>query len=150
MGEEMVRVLTDPKNDAYETVPISQVPPGYVPFHIRDRGEFYIDPAALSAALSPAREYQHPPFPPEVCAELQKQRDTLARSGWEKPLDEWVDVFRYDMTPWREMAYWEFVVAAVSKFTAHLPGDDGVSVSKRKDVLVLVRTIADDLPRAEA
>lgn len=146
MGEEMVRVLTDIKSDAYETVPVSQVPPGYVRVHIKDRGEFYVDPAALS----PAREYRHPPFDPEVCAELQKQHAAISRAGWDKTLDEWVDGFRYDTTPWREIAYWEFVVAAVDRFTAHLPGDDGASAAKRADVFSLVSNVAGDLPRAEA
>lgn len=145
-SEQMVRVLTDLNNDAYETVPISQVPPGYVPAHIRDRGDFYINPATLSLAS----KYQHPPFAPDVCAELQKQHAALLRAGWEKTLDEWVDGFRCDMTPWREMAFWEFFVAAAGKFTAHLPGDDAMSVSKRSDVLNLVTTVSNDLPRAES
>lgn len=54
------------------------------------------------------------------------------------------------MTPWKEMAYWEFFLAAVGKFTAHLPGDDEMSVSKRRDVLDLVVYMSSDLPRAEA
>jgi hypothetical protein len=146
MSEEMVRVLTDLKNDAYEMVPLSQVPPGYVLVHVKDRGEYYVDPAALS----PAREYRHPPFDPEVREQLQKQHDAISRAGWNKTLDEWVDGFRYDTTPWREMAYWEFVVAALGRFTAHLPGDDETSAAKRADVFGLVSGVAGDLPRAEA
>jgi hypothetical protein len=146
MSEELVRVLTDPKNDVYETVPISQVPPGYVRVHIRDRGEFYID----AAVLSPTPEYQHPPFAPDVCAELGKQHAALARAGWEKTLDEWFDGFRYDRTPWREMAYWECVVAAVDRFTAHLPEDDDASASERRDVLGLVSNVAGDPSRVES
>jgi hypothetical protein len=144
-NEQMVRVLMGRKSDVYENVPISRVPPGYVPIHIRDRGNFYINPTALS----PARVYQHPPFAPDVCAELQKQHAALVRAGWEQTLDEWLDGFRCDMTPWREMAYWDFFLAAAGKFTVHLPGDDEMSVSKRRDVLELVTTVSNDLARAE-
>lgn len=48
------------------------------------------------------------------------------------------------------MAYWDFFLAAAGKFTAHLPGDDELSVSKRRDVLSLVLSMSHDLPRAEA
>lgn len=59
-NERVVRVLTDLKTFAYETVPISRVPPGYVPIHFRDRGDFYAKPTGLAVG-----EYQHPPFPPK-------------------------------------------------------------------------------------
>lgn len=144
-SEAMVRVLKNLKGDVYETVHISQVPPGYVPVHIRDRGEFYVNPTTMSLQ----GKYRHPPFPPEVCAELQRQYAALARAGWDKSFDEWVGGFRCDMTPWREMAYWEFFLAAAGKFTAHLPGDDAMSVSKRSDVLGLVMSASNDLARAE-
>ena len=146
MSEEMVRVLKDSKNDVYETVPISKVPPGYIRVHIRDHGECYMDPATLSAPPG----YRHPPFSPEVCEELQKQHETLVRAGWEKDLDQWLDGFRYDNTTWREMAHWEFVVAALNKFTSHLPGDDELSASKRGDVFAVLTTVGDDLKRAES
>jgi hypothetical protein len=146
MGEELVRVLTDPRNQVYETVPISQVPPGYIRVHIRDHGECYMKAGTASRTGA----FRHPPFTPDIRAELRRQRDALARAGWDRTLAEWEDGFRRDMTPWREMAYWEYVVAALTKFTAHLPGADDASVSKRGDVFRLVATVEGDLFRAES
>jgi hypothetical protein len=149
MSEEMVRILTKFQGLEFRTVPISQVPAGYILIHIRDHGQFYADPAGLRSS-GPV----HPPFSDATRAELQKQYDLFTHAGIEyvieRTLDMWVDGFRPDRTPWKEMALWDLMAAALEKFSSHIRGDDELSISKQNDVFRVLLSVVNNAAQVRA
>ena len=149
MSDELVRVLTKLQGLEFESVPLSQVPTGYILIHVRDHGDFYADPAGLRSAGT-----VHPPFTEATRAELQKQYDILARAGIEyvaeRTLDMWVDGFRKDRTPWTEMTVWDLVAAGLQKFTGHTKGNKKRRVLQRNDVFRILLAVMNGAPEVQS
>lgn len=119
MSEEIVRVLKDVTTWDYESVPRSQVPPGFVPARKEGFGMCYVDPTALR----PSNQVLHSEFPESVRESIRRTMKVLAKVH---PLtfQEWEHGFRCDLHAWREIALFERIADAFERFSRHLGNNE--------------------------
>jgi hypothetical protein len=135
MSEVMVRVLKQngSAGPEFQDVPLSEVPPGFIPGKMVGFGECYVNPESLQ----PDPVVRHDAFPEPVRESIRRIMNALARVQ-PQTLDEWESGFRCDTHPWTEIALYERMAEAMERFGAHLSGDDELTNEKRRDIFAVI------------
>jgi hypothetical protein len=92
------------------------------------------------ASLHPG-PVRHQQLNPKQMERIYKLRDTLAEVE-RSPIEKWVDNFKRDANPDKELAVWERIAAGYTRYCSSRP----LSVEAKKDVfqLLLLRSMASE------
>ena len=96
----------------------------------------WVDPASLKPG-----PIKHQGLSPKQMERIYKLRDTLAEVE-HSPIEKWVDNFKRDANPDKELAVWERIAAGYMRYCSKRP----LSIEAKKDVfqLLLLRSMASE------
>lgn len=94
-------------------IPEAELGPPMIGVHVSGVGDVYVD----TRELKPGTVCRHPPFPLEKVKYIQQIGEDLAEVLPQRCRDNWVDGFRYDTNPEREIAIWRRIADVYRMFT---------------------------------